>query len=72
MLMASERYVVRRKRQYLVGVPYSDEAFCRYSPSPYDGWQTRNFELALIIARQLDGKVVKFNRLTGRTEGGWK
>lgn len=72
MLNRNEDYIVRRKREYLVGIPYEDNCYCRFSNSPYDGWKTGNFELALIIARQFDGKVMKFNRLTGRTEGGWK
>lgn len=72
MLMGSERYVIRKGRQYLVGCPYEDTAYCRFSPSPWDGWKCREFDTALRIAKAIGGKVMRFNQLTGQTEGGWK
>ena len=72
MLMGSEKYIVCKGRQYLVGIPYEDLAYMRYSPSPYDAWKSKEFDKAIRIAKRIGGKVMKFNQLTGRTTGGWK
>lgn len=68
-----EQYVIKKGNQYLVGCPYDDSSYIRYSTSPYDGFRGfRCFDDALHLARIVGGKVMRFNHLTGRTEGGWK
>ena len=72
MLLKNERYIVQKGKKFLMGKPYDDSAFCRFSSSPYDGWQSRNFNECIVIAKQIGGKVMLFNRLTGDLSGGWK
>ena len=72
MLLKHERYIIQRRGEFLVGKPFEDSAYCRFSNSPYDGWQCRDFNAAIKVAKELGGKVVIFNRLNGNIHGGWK
>lgn len=72
MLKENECYIIQVDGQYLIGKPYADSNLIRYSHSPWDGCRTRNFGLAIRVAKRLGGMVMKFNLLNGRTEGGWK
>ena len=72
MLTKNERYVIQKGRCFLMGLPYDDSAFCRYTNSPYDGWQSKSFNTSIRVAKQIGAKVVVFNRLTGDLSGGWK
>lgn len=72
MLAKHERYIIRKGNDFLMGCPYDDSAYCRWSNSPYNGWQSKSFNTAIRVAGMLGAKVVKFNRLTGDVSGGWK
>ena len=72
MLIGHERYIIQKGKEYLVGMPYDDTAFMRYSNSTYDAYRTKSFNTAIRVARMIGGKVVVFNRLTGEVHGGWK
>lgn len=72
MLASSETYIVKKGHQYLVGRPYDDTSFVRFSTSPYDGYPFDDFLEAWHIARRMNGRVWKHNRATGTLEGGWK
>lgn len=72
MLKGSERYIVRKSGQYLVGNPFNTEAYCNLRESIYDAYRMTDFNIALRIARYIDGRVFKFNPVTGTMEGGWR
>ena len=72
MLTDNECYLIRKGNQYLVGCPYDDTTFVRFSISPYDGYPFDDFIAAWHLSRRMNGVVVKHNRITGRMDGGWK
>ena len=72
MLNSNECYVLRKGNEYLVGCPYDDTTFARFSISPYDGYPFNEFMAAWSLARRINGVVMKHNRTTGKIEGGWK
>lgn len=72
MLGKNERYVIQKENEFLMGMPYDDSMFCRWSASPYDGYQSKSFNTAIRVAKQLGAKVMVFNKLTGDVSGGWK
>ena len=72
MLGKNEKYIIRKSGQYLVGNPFNSEAFCNLRVSCYDAYRMTDFNIALCIARYIDGKVFKFNPVTGVMEGGWR
>lgn len=55
-----------------MGCPYDDNAYCRWTNSPYDAYNGKSFNTAIRVAKRLGAKVVVFNRLTGTVSGGWK
>lgn len=69
MRMGSERYIIKKGRQYLLRFDGID---IRYTPSSYDSWWSKNFDSAIRIAKAIGGKVMKFNPVTGDVSGGWK
>ena len=72
MLNGSEKYIIRKSGQYLVGNPFNKESFCNLRESCYDAYRMTDFNKALRIARYIDGRVFKFNPVTGTMEGGWR
>lgn len=72
MLLKHEWYVIKKGNLYLMGVPYDDSSFMRWTNSPYDGYRTKSFNTAIRVAKLTGCKVVKHNTLNGRVEGGWK
>lgn len=72
MLLKHEKYIIRKGNRYLVGCPYDDTSYCRYSDSKYDGTRMKDFNKAIRIAKLIDGRVMKLNELTGTLEGGWR
>ena len=72
MLNKSEKYIIQKSKQYLVGNPFNDEAYCNLRESCYDAYKIDDFNIALRIARYIDGRVFKFNPVTGTMEGGWR
>lgn len=72
VVSSNERYIIQKGKEFLMGCPYEDSDFCRWSNSPYNGWQSKSFNTAIMIVGMLGAKVVKFNRLTGNVSGGWK
>jgi len=72
MLNRNEKYIIQKSKQYLVGNQFNDEAFCNLRESCYDAYRMDDFNIALRIARYIDGKVFKFNPVTGTMEGGWR
>lgn len=69
MRMGSERYIIKKGRQYLLRFDGID---IRYTSSTYDSWWNKNFDSAIRIAKAIGGKVMKFNPITGDVTGGWK
>ena len=67
-----EWYIIQVGRLYLIGKPYDDSDLIRFSQSVWDGCRFKNFDTAIRVARRFDGRVIRFNSITGRTEGGWK
>jgi hypothetical protein len=65
-------YVIKKGSLFLMGCPYDDSAYIRYTENKYDGYRDRSFNRQLRIARAVGGKVMRFNYLTGQLEGGWK
>ena len=72
MLIGHERYIIQKGRLFLMGVPYDDTSYCRWTNSPYDAYNGKSFNTAIRVAKRLGAKVVVFNRLTGTVSGGWK
>ena len=72
MLNSNERYIIRKGNKYLVGNPFNSESFCNLRESCYDAYRMTNFNKARAIAKMIDGRVFKFNPITGTTEGGWR
>ena len=72
MLNSNECYLIRKGKEYLVGCPYFETPFTRFSTSPYDGYPFLDFIVAWHLSRRMNGMVVKHNRATGKIEGGWK
>lgn len=67
--MGSERYIIKKGRHYL---DRFNGIEIRYTPSHYDCWKSRSFNTAIRVAKQVGGKVMKFNPVTGDISGGWK
>lgn len=67
-----EKYIIRKGKQYLVGNPFNDESYVNLRENVYDAFRMTDFNKALIIARMIDGRVMKFNSVTGTMEGGWR
>ena len=72
MLTSNERYIIQNGSKYLMGCPYDDSALVRMSDHKYDGYQMKEFNLAIRIAKTIGGKVMVLNRLNGELTGGWK
>ena len=72
MLAKHERYIVKKGNLFLVGCPYNDQSYVRMSNHKYDGYQMKDFNLAISIAKSIGGKVMVLNRLNGDLTGGWK
>jgi len=72
MLNKNEKYIIRKSGQYLVGNPFSKESFCNLRESVYDAHRMEDFNKAIRIAKAIDGRVFKFNPVTGTLEGGWR
>ena len=72
MLNSNERYIVRKGNRFLVGCPYDNEAAVRFSENKYDGYRMKDFNKARFLAKAVDGRVMKFNTITGTVEGGWR
>lgn len=72
MLAKHERYIVQKGSKFLMGCPYDDAAFVRMSDSKYDGYQMKEFAMAIRIAKAIGGKVMVLNRANGDLTGGWK
>lgn len=66
MLGENEYYVVKQGRQYIVAIPYKNTKYCRFSPSPYDAWMTRDREQAEEVARRTGGIMVLFNPIVNQ------
>ena len=54
--------IVERSGEYLVGFGL----FLRWSKSPWDAWQTRNADAALMVARKFAGNPMLFNPIAGQ------
>ena len=72
MLKTNEKDIIRKSGQYLVGNPFNREAYCNLRESCYDAYRMTDFNIAIRIARYIDGRVFKFNPVTGTMEGGWR
>ena len=72
MLNSNERYIIQKGKEFLVGCPYDDSAYVRYSNSKYDSYQMKEFSTAISVAKSIGGKVMVLNRLNGELTGGWK
>ena len=72
MLGKNETYIIRKSGQYLVGNPFNNESYCNLRENCYDAYMMTDFNIALRIARYIDGRVFKFNPVTGTMEGGWR
>ena len=66
MLPTGKRVLIIQKNgEYLVGVPYSDTTFLRWSTSPYDAYRMDRRRIAKRIAERVGGNVVEFCPITG-------
>ena len=72
MLLSHEVYVIKKDGQYLVGCPYDDNCYCRYSINRYDSYKSKDFDRTRRMAYLLGGKVKRFNEVTGKEDGGWR
>ena len=72
MLRSHEYYVIRKGSQYIVGCPYDDTSYVRLSENKYDGYRDKDFDRMRRVAKLIDGRVMKFNELTGDITGGWR
>ena len=72
MILTPNEYVIKKGSLFLMGCPYDDSSYVRYTNNRYDGYRDRNFNRQLRIARMIGGKVMRFNPVNGRLEGGWK
>ena len=72
MLDRNEMYIVQKGSEFLVGCPYDDSAYVRFSNSKYDGYQMKEFSIAIGVAKSIGGKVMVLNKLNGNLTGGWK
>lgn len=72
MLQKNEMYIIRKRNKFLVGCPYDDTSAIRFSDSKFDGYRMKDFNQARLIAKQIDGRVMKLNTITGVLEGGWR
>ena len=72
MLLSHEVYVIRKGSQYIVGCPYDDTSYVRLSENKYDGYRDTDFNRMRRVAKQIDGRVMKFNPITGEITGGWR
>ena len=66
-----KEYVIKKGSLFLMGCPYDDSAYIRYTNNKYDGYRD-SFNKQIRIARKVGGKVMRLNILNGRLEGGWK
>lgn len=58
-------FIVKRRNEYLVALPYSDTLFLRWSTSPYDSCPIHRKRIAERVADRVGGEVVQFNPLLG-------
>lgn len=72
MLLSHEYYVIRKGNRYIVGCPYDDTSYVRLSENKYDGYRSKDFNIMRRVAKQIDGRVMKLNILTGDITGGWR
>ena len=72
MLQKHELYIIKRGKQYLVGNPFNSDCACRLSPSPWDAYKAKNFNMMIRVAKLIGGKVMVFNQVNGNIAGGWK
>ena len=72
VLNRNERYIVSKSKWFLVGCPFDEKCYVNLRENIYDAYRMTDFNKALIIARMIDGRVFKFNTITGSMEGGWK
>lgn len=72
MLNKNEKYIISKSRRFLVGCPFNEQAYVNLRENVYDAYRMTDFNKALIIARMIDGRVYKFNTITGTMEGGWR
>jgi len=72
MLQRNEYYVIKKDGKYLVGCPYDDTSFIRFSTDKYDGYRDKDFVKMRIAAHTFGGKVMRFNPITGDITGGWR
>ena len=49
--------IIRKNGEYLVGVPYSDTTFLRWSTSPYDAYRMERRRIAKRIADRVGGEM---------------
>lgn len=71
MLSDNEKYIIRKGKEFLVGCPYQETAYIRFSPYKYDGYRLKDFNKAKRIADIIGGKVMKLNTVNGDMTGGW-
>ena len=63
--------IIQKCNEYLVGVPYSDTTFLRWSTSPYDAYRMERRRIAKRVAERVGGVVVEFCPITGNViQGG--
>lgn len=72
MKVIPDEYVIKKGSLFLMGCPYDDTSYIRYTVNKYDGYRDRNFNRMLRVAKMVGGKVMRFDYLTGKMEGGWK
>ena len=72
MLLSHEVYVIKKGSQFIVGCPYDDTSYIRLSENKYDGYRDKDFNRMRRVAKQIDGRVMKFNPVTGEITGGWR
>jgi hypothetical protein len=57
--------IIRRGKEYLVALSYSDTLCLRWSVHYYDGIQFKRQSIGYRIAKMLGGEIVYFNPITG-------
>lgn len=65
--MTGRCLIIKKDNLYLVGVPYTDTQYTRWSMSKFDGVRFAMFEetIARKVADRVGGRVVTFDTLTG-------
>ena len=59
-------FLVRKKNEYLVAIPYTDTLVPRWSVSRYDGCVISGEKNARRVAKRVGGDIVRFDPVSGR------